>query len=223
MVAKRLNDVHRRIEQAAERVERNADDISLVAVTKGQPVEVIRAAYEAGQRDFGENRAAELAAKAPQLPADIRWHFIGSLQTRQAKLARPHTMLLHSLDRLRLVNAWARDGGAPPVLVQVNVAAEPQKHGVSPDAAAELIGNAVAAGLVCSGLMTIAPLVSDPEESREWFAALRRLRDELSGEFPGLSDLSMGMTNDFEVAVEEGATIIRVGRAIFEGYTGSSD
>lgn len=223
MVADELNIVYERVERAATRAGRSPEQVTLVAVSKGQPVGAILQAYEAGHRDFGENRAAELAEKAPQLPQDIRWHFIGTLQTRQVKLARPHTTLLHSLDRVRLINAWSRDGEAPPVLLQVNVAGEEQKHGVTKHGAAELLVETEAAGLQCRGLMTIAPLVADPDENRKWFAQLRELRDEMSEEFPGLCDLSMGMTDDFEGAIEEGATIIRVGRAIFGTRTGTSD
>lgn len=216
MVASRLIEIRDRVSAAAVRAGRQPGDVTLVAVSKGYPAEVVREAYEVGQRDFGENRAAELAAKAPQLPEDIRWHFIGSLQTRQAKIARPHTWLLHSLDRVRLANSWMSDEGAPPALLQVNVAAESQKHGAEPARLAELVAHATEIGLTCRGLMMIAPLATRPDDSREWFAALRKMRDGLLGTYPELTDLSMGMTDDFEVAIEEGATIIRVGRAIFE-------
>jgi pyridoxal phosphate enzyme (YggS family) len=173
------------------------------------------AAYTAGQRVFGENRAAELAAKAPSLPADIEWHFIGSLQTRQAKIARPHTVLLHSLDRARLANSWSSAEDFSPALVQVNIAAEPQKHGVAPEAIDELLAHSAGLGIRTVGLMAMAPLSSNPEDCRQWFRALRLLRDELQPSYLDLVELSMGMTDDFEVAIEEGATIIRVGRAIF--------
>jgi pyridoxal phosphate enzyme (YggS family) len=200
---------------AAVRAGRDPESVTLVAVSKGRSVGEILAAYELGQRDFGENRAPELAAKAPQLPGDIRWHFIGTLQSRQAKTARPHTLLLHSLDRSRLVNSWASAAMVPPVLIQVNVAAEPQKHGVDPADAPALLEEAQDSGLRCLGLMCMPPQVTEPEHNRRWFAALRDLRDELAGDYPDLVELSMGMTDDFEVAIEEGATLIRVGRAIF--------
>ncbi len=201
--------------EAAVRSGRAPESVTLVAVTKGQPVDVILEAYEAGHRDFGENRAAELAEKAPLLPPDIRWHFIGSLQTRQAKLARPHTSLLHSLDRSRLINTWAAEHAPPPALLQVNIAAEPQKHGARAEEVADLLAAAEERGIQCRGLMCIPPLVSDGEQNRGWFRALRELRKRLVPDHPGLSDLSMGMTDDYEVAIEEGATLIRVGRAIF--------
>jgi len=215
MVAGKLKRVRSRVAAAAGRVGRDPAEITLVAVSKGYSVNEILAAYDEGQRDFGENRAAELATKAPALPDDIKWHFIGSLQTRQAKVARPHTTLLHSLDRARLVNAWASGEVAPSVLVQVNVAAEGQKHGVGLDAVTSLLAMVAEVGLTCEGLMTITPVPESPEDSRQWFGLLRELRDGLRGPYPGLVELSMGMTDDFEVAIEEGATIIRVGRAIF--------
>jgi hypothetical protein len=226
MVAKQLTAIRIRMLAAAERAGRNPDAVTLVAVSKGKDIATILRAYEAGQRDFGENRAAELSAKAPQLPSDIRWHFIGSLQTRQAKLARPFTTLLHSLDRSRLVNAWGRETVEPPAaLVQVNVSGEEQKHGVPPAAAAQLLEEATKREIRCVGLMTIPPLAATAEASRPWFVQLRELRDRLLERFPGLIELSMGMTDDFEVAIEEGATLIRVGRAIFgpPGAPASSD
>lgn len=215
MVAERLNEIRARVAAAAADSGRDLSDVTLVAVSKGRPPTEILEAYRQGHRDFGENRAGELAAKAPELPDDIRWHFIGSLQTRQAKIARPHTYLLHSLDRPRLANAWIAAGEAPPALLQVNVAAEPQKHGAEPGTVEELLDRVAEAGVVCTGLMTIPPLAGKPEDNRKWFAALRELRDKLSGNNPGLTELSMGMTDDFEVAIKEGATLIRVGRAIF--------
>ena len=215
MVADKLNEVRNRIASAALRVGRSVDDVTLVAVSKGQPDSVILEAYAAGQRDFGENRAAELASKAPHLPNDITWHFIGSLQTRQVKIALPHTALLHSMDRPRLANSWAAGDSPSPALIQVNVAGEHQKHGTGPDEAGALLELATQLGLDCIGLMTIPPLVADGEDNRKWFAALRDLRDELAVDYPRLAELSMGMTDDFEVAIEEGATMIRVGRAIF--------
>jgi pyridoxal phosphate enzyme (YggS family) len=216
VVAERLAAVRRRLAQAASGAGRVPDEITLVAVSKGHGVEAVRAAYDAGQRDFGENRAAELAAKAPLLPGDIRWHFIGTLQRRKVPLARPHTTLLHSLDRPSLVAAWSRgDGPAPPALVQVNLAEEPQKHGVAPGDVPALLASAAAAGITCRGLMLIPPLPEQPEQSRPWFAQLAELRARILPAWPSLTELSMGMTDDFEVAVSEGATLIRVGRAIF--------
>ena len=215
MVADSIAAVRTRVVAASRRAGRDPATVELVAVSKGRTVAEILEAYGAGQRVFGENRAAELAQKAPQLPTDIVWHFVGSLQSRQAKLARPYTALLHSLDRPRLVNAWSGTDAAPPVLLQVNVAAEAQKHGATVEEAVELLERCDAAGLDCRGLMTIPPLAPTPESNRHWFADLRRLRDRLQTDHDHVCELSMGMTDDFEIAIEEGATIIRVGRAIF--------
>ncbi len=216
MVAEQLAAVRRRVAEAAARAGRAPDEVTLVAVSKGHGVEAVRAAYEAGQRHFGENRAAELAAKAPLLPGDIRWHYVGTLQRRKVPLARAHTALLHSLDRPSLAAAWSRgDGPTPPALIQVNVAGESQKHGVAPGEVPALLEAATAAGITCRGLMLIPPLPERPEQSRPWFRELVALRGRLLPTHPLLTELSMGMTDDFEVAVAEGATLIRVGRAIF--------
>ncbi len=216
MVAERLAAVLARVESAAARSGRSAGDVTLVAVSKGHGVAEIRAAYDAGQRHFGENRAAELAEKAPLLPDDIHWHFVGTLQRRKVPLVRPRTELLHSLDRFSLVSAWARgESDPPPVLIQVNVAAESQKHGVRPDEVVALLRIAAESGVVCRGLMLIPPIPEAPERSRPWFQRLAALRAQIRPDHPAATELSMGMTDDFEVAVEEGATIIRVGRAIF--------
>ena len=215
-VGERLADVRFRVGSAAERSGRNPDDITLIAVSKAHPVEAILEAYEAGHRDFGENRAQELADKAPQLPADIRWHFVGSLQRRKAKLVRPVAAVLHSLDRESLVDAWARgEGPAPETLVQVNLAREPQKGGVLPEGTASLVQYAIDAGLHVVGLMAIPPAPEVGEDSRRWFDDLAALRDGLVGRFPSVTGLSMGMTDDFDVAIEAGSSMIRVGRAIF--------
>ncbi len=216
MVAERLDAVRRRIAAAELRSGRSAGSVRLVAVSKGHSVAAIAAAYQAGHRDFGENRADEMQAKVPRLPDDIRWHFVGSLQSRKAKLVREATWLLHSLDRPSLIRAWVREGvPIPPALVQVNIAREPQKHGADPDDVAALLREAAQAGIECRGLMIIPPLPDVPEASRRWFRELVALRDELASSFPHLDELSMGMTDDFDVAIEEGATVIRVGRAIF--------
>lgn len=224
MVAEQLSVVRRRIADAAGRARRDPRDITLVAVSKGHGLAAIEEAYAAGQRDFGENRAQELADKAPHLPTDIRWHFIGSLQSRKAKVVRPLTSFLHSMDRLSLVDAWSKSAPSPPpVYIQVNLAAEPQKHGVAPEEVSLLVGAAESANIDCIGLMVIPPLAETPEASRHWFVSLAALRDSLAPDHPDLRGLSMGMTDDFEVAIEEGATAVRVGRAIFGPRTGGGD
>ncbi|MBM3694465.1 MAG: YggS family pyridoxal phosphate-dependent enzyme [Actinobacteria bacterium] len=212
----RLDEVRERIASAAARAGRDEARITLVAVTKGVPADLVRAAYAAGQRDFGENRADSLAARWGELPADARWHFIGRLQGNKVRLVRPVAALLHSLDRTDLAGYWAKGPGLPPpALVQVNVSGEGQKAGVAPAEVEALLAAAVHLGIEVPGLMTIPPAAADPEEARPHFRALADLRRSLATRWPGLSGLSMGMSDDFEVAVEEGATLLRVGRAIF--------
>ena len=209
-------EVVSRAASAAERAGRNPDAVTLVAVSKAKPIPDIEAVYEMGHRDFGENRAQEMAEKAARLPGDIRWHFVGGLQANKARLVRPITHLLHSMDRESLAAAWAKGSGLPPpVLLQVNTGREPQKSGVMPEQARDTLERILELGLEVRGLMAIPPISDDPEAQRPHFALLRDLRDDLSRDHPGIEELSMGMTDDFEVAVEEGSSIIRVGRAIF--------
>ncbi|MDJ0960186.1 MAG: YggS family pyridoxal phosphate-dependent enzyme [Acidimicrobiia bacterium] len=216
LVGERLGEVRARVRAAALRSGREPDDVTLIAVSKAHSVDTILQAYDAGHRDFGENRAQELAEKAPQLPTDIRWHFVGSLQSRKAKQVRPVAAVLHSLDRESLVDVWARgEGPPPPALVQINLAREPQKGGALPEDAAPLVQYAIDRGVQVDGLMAIPPAPEVEEDSRRWFDELAALRRELAGRFPTLVELSMGMTDDFEVAIEAGSSMIRVGRAIF--------
>jgi len=209
-------EVVARVASAAARAGRNPAEVTLVAVSKAKPVSDIEAVYELGHRDFGENRAQEMTEKAAVLPTDIRWHFIGALQTNKARLVRPITHLLHSMDRESLAGAWAKGNDLPPpVLLQVNTGQEPQKSGVMPAKARETLETIEDMGLEVLGLMAIPPITDDPEEQRPHFALLRTLRDDLARDHTSVEELSMGMTDDFEVAVEEGSSIIRVGRAIF--------
>jgi hypothetical protein len=204
------------IEAARSRSGRSGEAITLVAVSKGQSVDALRTAYEAGHRDFGENRAQDLAEKAALLPDDINWHFVGALQTNKTRLVRPITDLLHSLDRESLALAWLKGPGLPPpVLIQVNLGNEEQKSGVAPNRTIALVDRIVELGLEVRGLMAIPPLPDHPEASRPHFRALRELGEAVRARHRGAVELSMGMTDDFEVAIEEGSTIIRVGRAIF--------
>jgi len=212
----RLSEAQERIAAAAARAGRPVEGITLVAVSKTAGLGEVRAAYEAGHRDFGENRAGLFVERALALPGDARWHFIGRLQGNKVRRVRPVAHLLHSLDREELAGYWVKGpGAAPPVLVQVNVAGEPGKAGVLPHEAEGLVAATAALGLEVRGLMTIPPLPHRPEDSRPYFRSLASLRERLGARWPGLIDLSMGMTDDFEVAVEEGATVLRVGRAIF--------
>lgn len=211
-----LRTVEDRIAEACVRAGRERSEVTLVAVTKGQSVETIRGLYDQGHRDFGENRAQELRDKVGELPADIRWHFVGPLQTNKVRVVRPAVVVLHSMDREALAVAWLKgQGQPPPVYLQVNVGAEEQKSGVSRAEAPRFCARLVSLGIEVIGLMAIPPLADDPETARPHFSSLRELRDEIVVEHPSVVGLSMGMTDDFEVAISEGATSIRVGRAIF--------
>lgn len=215
MAPSSLAAVKRRVVAAAERNGRDPSAVTVVAVSKMVGPAEIEQAYAAGHRDFGENRAAELAAKAAVLPDDIVWHFVGSLQSRKAKQVAPIAAYVHSIDRPSLITAWAGQNSSARLLLQVNLAGEEQKHGAARDEVIDLLQLAAEAGVVMNGLMLMPPMVSNPEDNRRWFQELARLREELLPDWPDLAELSMGMTDDFEVAVEEGATLIRVGRAIF--------
>jgi pyridoxal phosphate enzyme (YggS family) len=209
-------EVRERMAAAADRAGRDVSSITLVAVSKAKSVSDIERVYSLGHRDFGENRAQEMAEKAARLPGDIRWHFVGGLQTNKARLIRPITYLLHSMDRESLGAAWAKGSGMPPpVLLQVNTGEESQKFGAEPGEAEEVLDHVVELGIEILGLMAIPPVSDDSEDQRPHFAMLRDMRDRLSAAHPSLTELSMGMTDDFEVAIEEGSTVIRVGRAIF--------
>jgi hypothetical protein len=215
-MASGLTAVRAAVAAAASRAGRDPGSVTLVAVSKEASDAAVVAAYSAGLSDFGENRADALADRAGSLPGDIHWHFIGRLQSNKVRRIRPVITLLHSLDRPSLAEQWLKGAGTPPpVLVQVNVSGETRKAGVEPAQAASFVSTALALGLDVRGLMTMAPLNSDAEASRSHFSALRRLRDDLRERHPSIGELSMGMTGDYEVAVEEGATILRVGRAIF--------
>ena len=205
-----------RVAAAARRAGRDVESITLVAVAKTMSAEEIMSVYAMGHRDFGENRAQELADKASLLPDDIRWHFVGSLQSNKARLVRPVTHLLHSMDRASLAKAWLKGpGNAPPTLLEVNVAVEPQKTGVALEDSAEMVEQLSSMGIEIRGLMAIPPQPERAEDSRVHFRRLRSIRDSIVGTHPSVTALSMGMSDDFEVAIEEGASLIRVGRAIF--------
>jgi len=205
-----------RVAEAAARSSRSPDDIVLVAVSKAQSAADILSVYERGHRDFGENRAQELAAKAPKLPEDIRWHFVGALQSNKARVVRPVAHLLHSMDRPSLGAAWLKGAGpAPPALLQVNLGRERGKAGADPEAVEPTLARLADSGVDIVGLTAIPPMPDNAEASRPHFRRLREMRDRLAAARPALTELSMGMSDDFETAIEEGATIIRVGRAIF--------
>lgn len=228
----RLSSVLGRISAAAARAGRDPATVRLVAVTKTAPAATIRAAYDLGLRHFGENRIEEAAPKVALLPPDIRWHMIGHVQSRKAKQVVQWMQVVQSVDSVRLAarldRLSAHRSERLPVLLEINISGEPTKAGFRADrwlldreerqALFSSIGQVVALPhLEVEGLMTIAPIVADAEDARATFSALRRLRDELRSTFPDRDwrQLSMGMTDDFEVAIEEGATIVRIGRAVF--------
>ena len=218
-IARRLETVRERIDTAARRSRRDASSIRLVLASKTQPPAAIRAAWIAGARDFGENYVQEALSKRAELAElnDLRWHLIGHLQTNKAKLAAPAFALIHSIDSARVVDALARAQKSPPVrgLIEVNLGAESSKSGVAPEAVANLL-DASRDKIEIVGLMTIPPPTATPELARPYFARLREMRDRFAIQTGfTLSELSMGMSDDFEIAIEEGATIVRVGRAVF--------
>jgi hypothetical protein len=206
-VAERLTEVRERVAGAAGRAGRSPSDVRLVVVTKGVPPPVMQAALDAGATDLGENRAQELLSKAPQLETKPTWHFIGRLQRNKVAALAPVVDLWQSVDRIELGRAIAGRAPGAAVLAEVNVADDPAKAGVAPGEAPAFVDGLRSVGLSVDGLMTIPAAGRDP---RPAFAALTELADRL-----GLREVSMGMSDDFEVAVEEGATIVRVGRAIF--------
>jgi PLP dependent protein len=221
-----LTSVRERIATAAERVGRQPQDVTLVAVSKTKPIEAIVAAYYAGQRDFGENRLEELWPKieaAKTLGLDgIRWHLIGNIQSRKTSQAVGPFALIHSVDRDKIAQRLSRDAEAAgcvlSILLEVNVSGEVSKHGFMPSELLATAGELLALpGLHIHGLMTMAPLVDEAEATRPVFRRLRELRDELRVRYPAgdWRQLSMGMTNDFEIAIAEGATLVRIGSAIF--------
>ena len=219
--------VRERIAAAAARAGRGSSDISLVAVSKMHPVEALLAAYELGVRDFGENRVEEAAVKLPafkQAIADpaVVFHMIGHVQSRKAEDVAALFDRVHSVDSLKLAQRLARFARRPlPILLEVNVSGEESKYGFDGARRAELFSAFEAMvqlpNLRLDGLMTMAPMVAEAEQARPVFCALRELRDEIVMRYPTLAlpHLSMGMTDDFEVAIEEGATLVRIGRAIF--------
>jgi pyridoxal phosphate enzyme (YggS family) len=218
-ITARLAELRERVALAARRAGRDPAAVTVVLASKTQPPEAIRAAYAAGVREFGENYVQEAAAKQDALAdlGDLRWHLIGHLQTNKARDAASRFALIQSLDSARLAAALGRARPAPrvPVLIEVNAAGEVSKTGVEAAGLERLI-EAARAAVDILGLMTIPPAAPDPERARRYFAALREMRDRLAAATGlALSELSMGMTGDFEVAIEEGATIVRVGRAIF--------
>lgn len=217
-------EVEKRIEQACMRAGRDSKDVTLIAVSKTKPNEMIQELYDHGVRAFGENKVQEMSVKEEALPKDIQWHLIGHLQRNKVKYIIDKAALIHSVDSLRLaetINSEAEKKQiTAKILIEVNVAEEESKFGVSVNEAVPLIEqiSAQCPNIRICGLMTIAPYVEDPEENREIFRTLQKLSVDIDGKNinnVSVDILSMGMSNDFEVAVEEGATHVRVGTSIF--------
>src|SRR5216117_440847 len=220
-IAENLARVREQIARAAAKAGSVADGIALVAITKTHPAEKVREAIEAGQTLFGESRVQEARAKIRELPSNLHWHFVGHLQKNKIRHALPLFEMIHSVDSLVLaqeINRIAEEEGLHPrVLLEVNVAGEGSKFGFKPETVrVEMESLLALPRLSIEGLMLIPPLAGEAEASRTFFVQLRELRDALEKEFDlKLPRLSMGMTNDFTVAIEEGATLVRVGTAIF--------
>src|SRR5438034_11775074 len=220
-IAENVACVREQIAQAAAKARRAADEIELVAITKTHPAEKVREASEAGQTLFGESRVQEARTKIPELPSSLRWHFVGHLQKNKIRPALPLFEMIHSVDSLALAQDMNRiaeqEGLHPRVLLEVNVAGEGSKFGFTPDKLREQMEGLLALPrLSILGLMCIPPFANEAAASRKYFVQLRELRDSLQTEFRvDLTQLSRGMTQDFWIAVEEGATLVRVGTAIF--------
>ena len=219
-LASNYRSVQQRVDDAARRSGRSGSDVSIVAVSKTFPADAIVVAEAAGIRDIGESRAQEFKEKYAIVGEAVRWHFVGHLQTNKVRYVAGMATLIHSVDRYGVAEAIARRahglGETQSVLIEVNVAREAAKHGADPANAVGLALEVEALeGLRVEGLMAMAPFSDDPGDARPYFEELRELGDLLARELPEAVELSMGMSQDFEVAVEEGATIVRVGEAIF--------
>lgn len=223
MLKDRLEEVEERIQEACRRAGRDRSEVTLIAVSKTKPAEVLKEAYDLGIRVFGENKVQELTEKYEVLPKDIRWHMIGHLQTNKVKYIADKVELIHSVDSLKLAETIEKEAAKRnrtiDILVEVNVAEEESKFGLKMEEVIPFIEKVAGFSHInVRGLMTIAPFVENPEKNRSVFADLRKLSVDIMEkniDNVNVSILSMGMTNDYEVAIEEGATMVRVGTGIF--------
>lgn len=223
MVQENLKTVREHIKEACGRSGREPDEVTLIAVSKTKPVSMLQEAYDCGCRDFGENKVQELVDKYDRLPQDIRWHMIGHLQRNKVKYIVDKVYMIHSVDSLRLAEEISKEAVKKKVtvsvLVEVNVAGEESKFGAAPDETVFLVEKiAKLPNIVVKGLMTIAPYVDDSEENRLYFAKLKQIYVDIihkNIDNVCMEELSMGMTGDYQTAIEEGATYIRVGTGIF--------
>ncbi|MCF2683325.1 YggS family pyridoxal phosphate-dependent enzyme [Faecalicatena contorta] len=223
MLKENLEAVEANIQAACERAGRDRSEVTLIAVSKTKPVETLQEAYDLGVRIFGENKAQELSGKYEVLPDDIHWHMIGHMQRNKVKYIVDKVDLIHSVDSIRLAETIEKEAEkhniTVNILIEVNVAKEESKYGLMPEEVEDFVDKLSDFPHLCvKGLMTIAPFVDDPEENRPIFAHLRKLSVDIAKknvDNMSMSILSMGMTNDYQVAIEEGATMIRVGTGIF--------
>ena len=228
-IATNIAQVEESINAACERAGRNASDVTIIAVSKTKPVSALQEAYDAGCRDFGENKVQEIMDKYDKLPGDIRWHMIGHLQTNKVKYIIDKVYMIHSVDSIKLADVISKEavkhGVTAKILLEVNVAEEESKFGIDSEEVRALYEHAASLpGIEVCGLMTVAPYTVDPETNRQYFVVLRQLSVDIirqnkdndnSGHPLDKIELSMGMTGDYQVAAEEGATMVRVGTGIF--------
>lgn len=223
MIRDNLEQVRQKIKNACERAGRDENEVTLISVSKTKPLPMLEEAYKAGARDFGENKVQELMEKIPEMPEDVRWHMIGHLQRNKVKYLVGKVFLIHSVDSLRLAEEISREavkqGTDVNILLEVNVAEEESKFGITLEETEELVSSvSKLPGIHICGLMTIAPFVENAEENRQYFRKLKQLSVDIEQkniDNVNMNVLSMGMTGDYSVAVEEGATYVRVGTGIF--------
>ena len=223
MVAENLAQVQKTINESCNQINRDPNEVTLIAVSKTKPVEMLKEAYDAGARVFGENKVQEIVDKYDQMPSDVKWHMIGHLQRNKVKYIVDKVAMIHSVDSLRLAETIEKEAAKKavivPILIEVNVAQEESKFGLRPEEVLPLIEQiADFSHIRIKGLMTIAPYVDNAEENREIFRELKKLSVDIAAKNINnvtMSVLSMGMTGDYMVAVQEGATMVRVGTGIF--------
>lgn len=223
MIKENLIKVHKNIEASFKKAKRGRDEVKLIAVSKTKPISMLLEVYKQGERDFGENKVQELCEKYPEMPKDIRWHMIGHLQSNKVKYIADKVYMIHSLDSNKLaeeINKQAlKVGRIIPVLVEVNIGEEDSKYGIAKEKCIDFIRSiSNLPAIEVRGLMTVAPITKNPEENRVYFKQMRELSVDIMKENIDnirMDVLSMGMTGDYEVAIEEGASYVRVGTGIF--------
>lgn len=223
MIRDNLEQVQLKIKEACDRAGRDGGEVTLISVSKTKPLSMLKEAYEAGARDFGENKVQELVEKIPEMPGDVRWHMIGHLQRNKVKYIVGKVYLIHSVDSLRLAEEISKEAlkqnTSVNILLEVNMAEEESKFGVAPEETTDLVSCVSRLpGIHICGLMTIAPFVENAEDNRQYFRRLKQLSVDIESkniDNVNMDILSMGMTGDYSVAVEEGATYVRIGTGIF--------